>query len=292
MKKLLNIEIPISNRNDTAIRIFKNNIKFFEPIRDLVDFSILYNGEFITDKAMEQIGHEFNKYKINFYYREKKYTSEEQTNLLKIRQDCHAINPNPHPFSLLLDDDIEILNKEYIRDLMAGVYYMLENPKLGLLIIRKLAGYPAINSDISSITPILNTTYISTSGGLLVRNIKEWEPFQYPANEYNVRGHWTDVFITFVRLRAGYGIAQLVSESYNHYEIRNREGYDPGVRAWNWNENQKYSNNTVNLLMQVYKVPIRGTMPIELLRSMPKFKWNFKNETIDDLIFKIGDKGE
>ena len=46
--KIINIEIPVYNRDNVFISCFLEGLKYLTDIKDYVDISILYNGPNIT----------------------------------------------------------------------------------------------------------------------------------------------------------------------------------------------------------------------------------------------------
>jgi hypothetical protein len=44
-----------------------------------------------------------------------------------------------------------------------------------------------------------------TSGGLLLKNIKEWKSI-YPDETKHLHGSWSDILVSYVRLKNGYSI--------------------------------------------------------------------------------------
>jgi hypothetical protein len=44
-----------------------------------------------------------------------------------------------------------------------------------------------------------------TSGGLLLKNIKEWDSL-YPDEAKQLHGSWSDILVSYVRLKKGLGV--------------------------------------------------------------------------------------
>ena len=48
--KIINVEIPVYNRDNVFNTCFLKGLKYLVPLKDYIDISILYNGPNITEE--------------------------------------------------------------------------------------------------------------------------------------------------------------------------------------------------------------------------------------------------
>lgn len=283
--KIINIELPTCNRNNALFNYFLKNIHFFSPIKDFIDFSINFNGN-ITDDDVEACLKRLNELHFDVYWQKNKYVFEQgKHDIVKIREETHKINPNVRPLTLILDDDIEFMSEDYVKEVTASAYYMLTNPRIGSVTFNNM-----YHTKKNTVSPMDMNFKAWTHGGVLLRNITEWDGL-IPPRCQGLFGCLDDVLMVFERIVAGYEVYGVCSQGFNHYEHRTKDNYVPGFRAHKWNFSFGEPGSVVDYLSKK-GVGGSGALPKDIWKSKPYWKddanvFDFSNMTLDDLKEKI-----
>ena len=247
--KYVNIEVPVCNRTNVFIDKFLQGLKYLIPIKELIDISILYNGEGINEKVVIEGNQKIKEMGFDLYWSRRDYNFNEtkKYDIVGIREDVHKINPNFRPLILQMDDDIEITSEKYTLDLLAAIVFMMENPTAGVVNIRRYGR--EVESTNKYIYPFKEGSSCFTCGGILLRNIAEWEGIS-PPECHKLSGPWSDTLGGFVRLRAGYAGFFIRSCGYRHYEVRTEEQRPSGAQAHLWFRESNRENYSVTWLKE------------------------------------------
>lgn len=268
--KIINIELPTCNRDNALFKYFLKNIHFLEPIKDYMDFSINFNGN-ITDKDIEACLSSLSSFDV--YWAKNQYVFEkDKHDIIKIREDTHKLNPNFRPIVLIIDDDVEITNENYARELLMGAYYILNTPKVGIISINNIRKQKE-----NLIHPLDMTFKYWTNGGILLRNIEEWNNL-IPPECHSLYGSLDDVLDVYERLLYGYEGYGIYSTSFKHYEHRKEDGYIAGLYAHKWNFSTGKPGSSTEYLHN-RGVGRGGKLPINIWAS--KLYWKEKSNFID-----------
>lgn len=229
-RKLLNIEVPCCNRQNSLFKYFLKGIHYLAPIKDFIDISFNFNGK-ITDSEIDKCISYLTELGFTTFFRKNEYHFESgKHDVLRIRNDTHKINPNNLPFILFIDDDVEILSEEYGKELLASILWMSKKQEIGSITFNKQSRIPKC-----SVYPVSMMHSINcTGGGIMLRNIPEWEGI-IPKEKQSLRGCLDDVISVYERVIIGYHMYAVNSDSYKHYEHRQEDKYVSGRSAYRWN---------------------------------------------------------
>ena len=214
--KLLSIELPVCG-TQMFEKFYKKNFELLSILKDIITVNINFQDvpqdkicEYIT--YIESLGIEV-RYIISDYVK--------GSSIIDLREKTHHIC-DECPFSLILDDDIEILAETYVYVVNNIVNMMLEDQTIGVCNIRKGKN---IKEPVYFLHKGLKLPY--TAGGIVVRNRKDLN--LYDPKYHHMTGCLADALLVYSRIAEGYNRLMCVVDTtlYNHYEIRKtrKSGY-------------------------------------------------------------------
>ena len=168
LTKLIDIEIPVANKANVIHTHLIPSIRNLEPVKEFVRLVLNLNGP-ISKRELLLICGTCRRHGIKFIYKNFSYNFPKgKADNLIIRRDTHSIVEDHAPFFLFTDDDV-LISKDWCKDLMISLFYMLSCPSIGMVSIAYLT-----KKDAGLIYPIKPSNSIWTGGGVLFRNIEEW----------------------------------------------------------------------------------------------------------------------
>ena len=292
-KLLLDIEIPMANKQNVIYSHFIPSLKYLVPIKDYIRFLINFNGQ-TTFRDVVKVRSALRSYGFTFKIIIKHYVFEKgKVDNLIIRKDTHNIVKNHAPYFLFFDDDIKIISTNYCKDLMASILFMEQNPTVGTVsIANRIKKH---NKYLNTIF-YLNTTNsaIYTGGGIVFKNIAEWNNELIPPNLSHLFGCNVDNLLGIIRLQHGLFAYCCEANNYNHFEshVENGGKIISGINYYNW----KDTFNDKNSIFQ-YLLPLKadkeyetGFLKPDIFTNLPLNKpnsFNYKNKTIQGLIGEV-----
>ena len=196
-KLLLDIEIPIANKQGVIYSHFIPSLQYLTPIKDYIRFLINFNGE-TTIKDIVKVRAALRHHGFHFLSTVKKYNFEKgKSDNLIIRRDTHAIAENHAPFFLFIDDDVKILNSNYCKDLLGAILAMQKYPNIGTIGILNDSMREAFEN-LSTVYSTAPSKSMWTSGGIVFRNIESWNDI-IPNELKHLYGCNVDNLLTFTR---------------------------------------------------------------------------------------------
>jgi hypothetical protein len=215
VKKYINIEIPVCNRDNVFIDYFLKGLKYLTPLKDFLDISILYNGDKATNEVIEQGNNFIKKLGFSLYWEKKDYRFEEtgKPDIVGVREDVHRINPNHRPFVLQLDDDMEFTSYDYTYELAGALLFLVRTPSAGWVNIKSSHAEGYEPNTIYSLGEKISS---STWGGILMRSFEEWNGVTLPEMQH-LFGSLSDSVVAYARLKSGYMGYGLKSMNYKHF---------------------------------------------------------------------------
>lgn len=259
--KIINVEIPVYNRDDVFNTCFLKGLKYLVSLKDYIDISILYNGPNITEEFISNSNTLITQLGFELFY-DKLQPDELANDIVQIRDRVHQISKKDYPLILQLDDDIEILSDDYTDIFRAAARKMLEYPNIGVVCFQK----EGQSEKQKALVPATENSRQYTSGGLLLKNIKEWDSL-YPDEAKQLHGSWSDILVSYVRLKKGLGVFQCQNPYHNHYEVRKKLNRKPGFSAHKWGEFYRSTNSSV-MWLKKQSIQASGGMPPSLLKAM------------------------
>lgn len=292
-KLLLDIEIPVANKQNVAYTHFIPSLKYLAPIKDYIRFLINFNGNTTTkDKIKICVAltkHGFNFNTITTHYEFEKGKAD---NLI-IRKDTHNIVKNHAPYFLFFDDDIQITSKNYCKDLMASILFLEKNPTIGTIsIANRIKRHDKYLNTIF----YLNTTTsaIYTGGGIVFRNIPEWDNQLIPAHLSHLFGCNVDNLLGIVRLQYGLFAYCCETNNYNHFEhhVENGGKIISGINYYNWKDTFNHKDSIFQYLLPLKadKEYATGFLKPNIFTNLPSSKpnlFNYKNKTLEEIIGEV-----
>jgi hypothetical protein len=100
IKKLLNIEIPVWNKQNVFTDLFLKGLKYLIPIRNFVDITILYNGPNINDELIHKSNERIKNMGFNLYWDQLPAGHKLEHNIVQLREYTHQISKKDHPLIL------------------------------------------------------------------------------------------------------------------------------------------------------------------------------------------------
>ena len=70
-RKIINIEIPVCNRDNVFNTCLLPGLKFLAQLKDWVDITILYNGNHINDKFVQESNDAIRELGFDLFYKMK-----------------------------------------------------------------------------------------------------------------------------------------------------------------------------------------------------------------------------
>lgn len=253
--KLLSVELPVCGTQVFG-NFYKQNFKKLSILKDIITVNINFQNV-PQDKICEYINY-IESLGIEVRYIISNYVKG--SSLVNIREKTHHIC-DECPFSLILDDDIEILDDTYVYAVNNIVSMMLEDPTIGVCNIRKGKN---IKEPVYFIHKGLKLPY--TAGGIIVRNRKDLN--LYDPKYHHMIGCLTDALLVYSRIAEGYNRLMCVVSTmlYNHYEIRKTRKSGYARHGWGKVEQQVsiHVHDLANELEKSYCDP-EFKMPVETL---------------------------
>lgn len=250
MKYLLDIEIPVGNKQNVIYSCLIPSLSKLAPIKDSIRFLLNFNGKCL-EEDIGAVLNELNKFNFSYEYIVKQYEwVNGKVDNLTLRLDTHNIVNEHAPYFLLFDDDILILNEHYGEILLDGINKMEEDKFIGAIQL------DAIRPRKEKIFYIPNYDYpFFTSNGLLFRNIKLWNNEIVPKKYTFLHGGEIDALLCFSRMEIGLLCYTYWCNDALHMELQQyRDGeIIEGWKFWNWNLSVDNNEKTVTSLF----VPFR-----------------------------------
>lgn len=285
VKKYINIEIPVCNRDNVFIDYFLKGLKYLTPLKDFLDISILYNGDKATNEVIEQGNNFIKKLGFSLYWEKKDYRFEEtgKPDIVGIREDVHRINPNHRPFVLQLDDDMEFTSYDYTYELAGALLFLVRTPSAGWVNIKSSHAEGYEPNTIYSLGEKISS---STWGGILMRSFEEWNGVTLPEMQH-LFGSLSDSVVAYARLKSGYMGYGLKSMNYKHFQLRQILHRESGFIAHNWGKTFGQEGNSVKYLREhgLSKDCYFLKSDFENLVEVEPF--DFSNMSLDDILNEL-----
>lgn len=232
MKYLLDIEIPIGNKQNVIYSCLIPSLSKLAPIKDSIRFILNFNGK-CSDDDVTAVIQELSKFNFVYEYVVKQYQwPNNKVDNLILRLDTHHIVKEHSPYFLLFDDDILILNENYSTVLLDAIDKMEKDKTIGAIQL------DAIRPKREKNFYIPNYDYpFFTSNGLLFRNIELWNNDLIPKKYTFLHGGEIDGLLCFSRQEIGLFSYVYWCDDAQHMELQQHRNGEiiEGWKYWNWN---------------------------------------------------------
>lgn len=219
MSKQLSIEIPTCCP-DRFEAYYKQNFKLLAMLRDSIVVCI--NFQRYTDAQIDKYISYINNLGLDVRYTVSEY--RRGCSLPRLREDTHQLANCP--FGLNFDDDIELLNEDWIVGVSKALQFMQSHDDAGTVAIVNTKVRAAF--DIRRMRDFLS---INTEGGILYRTLPNGR--MYDEAYYGLLGRMQDSLLVLSRRAAGYShYVMHAGHCYNHYEGKDCKTMGYAVHGW------------------------------------------------------------